>query len=142
MWTPAESELIENANQLGANYRPLEVAQSDSIYKSICQKFTSKTLRGRLFERLADGVGFTGEQAWNWFSQYPETTTVLVFCEESRKAFEFADLKTVVSVYYECSLFTLYVTNEHLDFLLVYAEEKILIAAGKAADWLESLQQA
>ncbi len=142
MWTP-ESELEENAEKLGVKYRRLDVALSKSIYESVCQTFTSNTLRGRLFEKLVESVSLTGEQAWNWFGQYPETSTVLVFCEDRRNLFEFAELNSVVLVYYECPLFTIYVTNPNLDFLLVYTEEQILIAAGKAADWLESvLQQA
>ncbi len=155
MWTP-ESVFFEGVRDLGMmRFRKLELAEANSIKKSIEEKFAMsrkdcKHPYCRLFERLINDSGMLvfNKQAWQWFRDYPEPSSVLAFFEKDGKSevknkriehmFEFESIKDLIDVYSEGPIYTIYITNRHYDYLLAYTVEDSIIAAGVAMDWLDA----
>ena len=155
MWT-SESVFLEGIKKLGiTRFHKLELAEANSIKKSIEEKFAmsckdAKLFYCRLFERLINNTGSLvfDKQAWLWFRDYPESSSVLAFFETDKRSevrseriehmFEFESIKDLIDVYSEAPIYTLYITNRNYDYLLAYTVEDSIIAAGTAMDWLDA----
>ncbi len=150
MWTP-ESIFLEGIRDLGiTRFRKLELAEANSIKQLIEDKFAERGTIYRLFERLivCSGMLVFNKQAWQWFRDYPEPSSVLAFFEKDGKSevknkriehmFEFESIKDLIDVYSEGPIYTIYITNRHYDYLLAYTVEDSIIAAGVAMDWLDA----
>jgi hypothetical protein len=134
-------EIIRAIKAVAANANVSTTQTSQSVIEALTVRYgNGRGQEGHLWEQLQNDVSVRNPDAWRWIASFVDGhRAILVFDPEVEpSAFEFEHGNEIVSVLAECSGFEFYVTDAERTYLLCFNHHDYLIAAGRAASWLDS----
>ena len=132
---------IKSASEvLKINFKEIPASEVEGLRVSISSKYAENKKNAPLWENLTDNIGINNSEAWKWIGDFIGNSKVIMFFDttEEKSAFEFNCGNDVVAVLSETYNFEFYTTNYDTQYLLCFNHHDVLIACGKAVDWLKN----
>jgi hypothetical protein len=96
-----------------------------------------------LWESFTEQFGVMDENAWKWIREIVRDEPILMFFnpEDEVHAFKFDNASDVEAILAETFGFEFYLTNKATEYVLCFNHHNVLIACGKAIEWLKELKK-
>jgi len=136
-----KNEIIRASKYLEINVTELSPLESKTITDKIVKKYAHGKKTRFLWENFTNELGINNKNAWEWIKEIIGNNETIMFFnpEDNSIAFKFFNGKDVDDVLGETFGFEFYLTNKTIDYVLCFNHHDVLIACGKAKEWLNKV---
>lgn len=142
MWNIGE-EILSAASQLNITVGEISTKESEKIINKTITKYIRGNRARYLWEGIVNDVAVNEKDAWQWINKFISDSEAIMFFNpaDEKRVFSFSNGDDVVATLSETYGFEFYITNRVVDYILCFNHHDVLIACGKAKEWLEEYKE-
>lgn len=133
-----KNEIIRASRALNVVATELSEFESKLIIDQIVNKYAQEKTKF-LWESFIDELGIYDKNAWQWIRKIIGNNEAIMFFnpEDEMSAFKFLNGNDIEKILGETFGFEFYLTNTTIDYVVCFNHHDVLIACGKAKEWIE-----